>query len=148
MRTLTRNKQTIKYAELKETVPIYALDAQGHKIVDFVEGGVTYYVVTGDEENVYHDPKTAKVNIAFSGGELQAQEYGIDVSAYDATILYLKGEYPITDTCLVWYETAPIYKGTGEDLRVDPNSADYKVLAVKPSLNYTKVLLGKLVKNG
>lgn len=146
MRMLRRNKQTIKYAELIGTSPVYVLDENGNKVVDYVEDGVTYYKVTGTEYKVYADPSPAEVNIAFSGGEVTQVEYGINDSSYDASILYLLDEYPITETCLVWHKTEPTYIGTGAERHVDPDSADYKVVMVKPSLNQTKVLLSKLVK--
>lgn len=143
MRTLRNNKQTIKYAELIGSRPIYEVDENGNKIVDYVDSeGNVYYVMTGEEELLYTPPKTAEVNISFGGNELQAVEFGIDISAYDATILYLKNEFPISDTSIVWFESEPKYKN-GD---VDPASADYKVLSVKPSLNYTKALLGRIAK--
>lgn len=146
MRMLRRNKQTIKYAELIGTSPVYVLDENGNKVVDFVEDGVTFYKVTGDEYYVYEEPQPAEVNIAFSGGEVSQVEFGVDDSAYDASVLYLLDEYPITETCLVWYETEPTYKGEGVNRHVDPDSADYTVSKDKPSLNQTKLLLTKKVK--
>lgn len=147
MRTLKRNKQTIQYANLLGKTPVYVRDSQGNRVVDYTdEQGNVFYQTTGDYENSYTDPTKAKVNIAFSGGEVQDQEFGVDISAYDATLVYVLNEFPITETSLIWYETTPTFVGIGEGRHVDPNSADYKVVAVKPSLNITKVLLGKLVK--
>ena len=146
MRMLRRNKQTIKYAELIGTSPVYVLDENGNKVVDFVDGGVTYYKQTGEEYNLYEEPQDADVNIAFSGGEVTQVEFGVNDSAYDASILYLLDEYPITETCLVWYKSTPTYIGEGVNRHVNPDSADYKVVMVKPSLNQTKVLLSKKVK--
>lgn len=146
MRMLRRNKQTIKYAELIGTSPVYVLDANGNKVVDYVDDGVTYYKQTGEEYNLYEEPQNADVNIAFGNGEVSQTEFGVNDSDYDASILYLLNEYPITETCLVWYETEPTYKGEGANRHVDPDSADYKVVMVKPSLNQTKVLLSKKVK--
>lgn len=146
MRMLRRNKQTIKYAELIGTSPVYVLDENGNKVVDYVDDGVTYYKQTGEEYYVYETPHEADVNIAFSGGEASQVEFGVDDSAYDASVLYLLDEYPITETCLVWYETEPTYKGEGVNRHVDPDSADYTVSKDKPSLNQTKLLLTKKVK--
>lgn len=146
MRMLRRNKQTIKYAELIGTSPVYVLDENGNRVVDYVDDGVTYYKQTGEEYNAYEEPQSASVNIAFSGGEVSQVEFGVNDSAYDASILYLLDEYSITETCLVWYKTEPTYIGEGINRRVNPDSADYKVVMVKPSLNQTKVLLAKKVK--
>lgn len=147
MRTLRINKQTIKYANLIGTMPVYQLDAAGNKLVDYVgDDGTVYYKETGETINVYTDPKEAQINISFSGGEAQSQEFGVDVSAYDATLVYELDKYPICETTLIWYKTLPRYAGEGDNRHVDANTADFKVTAVKPSLNVTKILLGKLVK--
>lgn len=149
MRMLTRNKQTIKYAELTGGEPVYELDENGDKIVDYVDDeGVTHYRVTGEERYIYEEPKIAKVNIAFSGGEVSEVEFGVNDSAYDATLVYLLDEYPITETCLIWFQSEPThYTNEDSEERVNPDSADYKVVMVKPSLNQTKVLLGKRIKS-
>lgn len=146
MRVMRRNKQTIKYSNLVGDVDEYQLDENGHLIVDYVEDGVTYYVMTGRKILMYSDPAVAKVNISFSGGETLTQDFGVDMSSYDASIVYDLNEYPISETSLVWYESTPTFIGEGVARRVDPNSADYKVTKVKPSLNYTKLLLAKRVK--
>ena len=148
MRMLTRNKQKIKYAELTGSVPVYELDENGDKIIDYVdeETGTTYYRVTGEESPLYEEPKSAQVNIAFGNGEVSQTEFGVNDADYDATLVYLLNEYPITETCLVWFQTEPTYIGEDEERRVNPDSADYKVVMVKPSLNQTKILLAKLVK--
>lgn len=147
MRTLRQNKQTIKYGNLVGSVPVYRLDSSGNKIVDYIdESGTVFYQMTGENVNEYTNPQEAEVNIAFSGGEAESVEFGVDISAYDATLIYLLNEFPITETSLIWYQTTPTFINTGDTLIVDPASADYKVLAIKPSLNYTKVLLGRLTK--
>ena len=146
MRMLRRNKQTIKYAELIGNSPVYVLDENGNKVVDFVDGGVTYYKMTGEEYVNYENPHEAEINIAFGNGEVYQAEFGVNESDYDATLVFLRDEYPITETCLVWYESEPTYIGEGVNARVNPDSADYKVAMVKPSLNQTKVLLSKKVK--
>lgn len=143
MRTLRRNKQKLYYSLLTGETDEFVYDESGNKVVDFVEGGVTYYRVTGDKVLSYASPVEFEANIAFSGGEAEAVEYGVDTTAYDATLEYLRKEFPITETTLIWYETQPVVN----DGVVDANSADYKVVAIKPSLNHTRVLLGKRVKN-
>lgn len=142
MRTLRQNKQKLHYATLIGEEPEYVYDKNGNKVVDFIEGSETYYKQTGETILVYSTPVEFCANISFSGGESQAVEFGVDVSAYDATLVYLRNEFPITETTLLWYQTQPVIVNGA----VDPKSADYKVLAVKPSLNFTKVLLGKNVK--
>lgn len=145
MRTMRRNKQKLYYANLIGTRPVYVRDENGNKVVDYVDdSGTVYYQTTGENELVYSAPVKFYANISFSGGESQAVEFGVDISAYDATLVYLLNEFPITETSLIWYQTEPTLIPDSEN--ADPKTADYKVLTVKPSLNYTKNLLGKLVK--
>lgn len=143
MRISERNKQALKYSTLNGTEIVYKLDANGNKIIDYVDSdtGQAYYVELG-EQVVYNAPVDFKANIAFSGGEAQTAEFGVDITAYDATLVYLLNEFPITETSLIWYKSEPIFI----DDRVDPKSADYKVLSIKPSRRFTKVLLGRLAK--
>ena len=143
MRISERNKRTLKYALLSGSEIVYKRDSDGNKIIDFVDSeGNVYYQEQG-ERLVYADPVEFKAHIAYSGGEVQQVEFGVDVTAYDATLVYLLKEFPITETTLIWCDSEPIIDDDGN---VDPNSADYKVLSVKPSRRFTKVLLGKLAK--
>ena len=80
-----------------------------------------------------------------SGGEASTQEYGIDVSNYDALLVLDKDEIPIDETSLLWFESEPQFKDADKTI-LDPNKADYRVLAIKPSLNQLNVLLGRIVK--
>lgn len=147
MRLGRRNKQKIKYALLYGEEPVYERDENGNLIVDYIEsGGRIFYKITGEKQLVYSDPIEIEVNIAFNSSEIETVEYGVDISNYDATLIYLLKEFPITETSLVWFESEPTYRGAGHYRTVDPASADYKVLYVKNSLNFTKVLLGRLVK--
>jgi len=148
MRTLRKNKQPLYYANLIEEVDEYEVDEEGHLVVDYVdtETGVTHYVTTGRSILLYADPIEFDANISFSGGEIVTQEYGVDKSNYDASVVYDLNKYPITETSLIWFQHQPTFIGEGVMRRVDPDSADYKVVKVKPSLNYTKVLLTERVK--
>lgn len=143
MRTARRNKQRMMYALLDGTYPEYALDANGDKIIDYTdEQGNVHYLETGNEIITYFAPVEFYANISLNAGETQQTEYGIDISSYDASVTYLRKEFPITETTLIWFETEPVFK----DGHVDPKTADFKVVSVKPSLNYEKILLSKLVK--
>lgn len=146
MRVMTRNKQKIKYAELLGVEPVYELDENGNRKVDFVDDqGVTHYVTTGEDVYFYENPHEEDINIALSGGEVSFDEFGVNPTDYDATLVYELNKFPITETCLVWYQTEPRYIGENLERRVDPDSADYRVVKVIPSLNQTKVLLSKLI---
>lgn len=151
MRVMKRNKQRLWYANLIGLTDVYVLDENGQRVVDYVdeETHEIHYQVTGEKRPAYTDPVQFKANISFSGGETIAQDFGVDNSSYDASLVYLLDEFPITETSLIWFETTPTFIGGGQDIVpriVNPDSADYKVVKVKPSLNYTKTLISKRVK--
>lgn len=138
MRTLNKNTQKMYYANQDRVVPIYEYyeDEDGNMIP----------LDTGETKLVYGEPIEFKGNISLSnGGEVEVQEFGLDVSAYDAILIVQKDYVPISETTLIWFENPIIYD---DEIQKVPNefSADYRVLAVKPSLNSTKYVLGRLVK--
>lgn len=145
MRTLAKNKQKMYYALLDREMPVYERDADGNIIYYTDADGNKIPLETGETELGYSKPIEFFANIALSGGESEVVEYGIDVSAYDATLIVDKNAIPLTETSLIWFESEVSYKDTDKTI-VDPNSADYKVLEVKPSLNVSKYILGKIVK--
>lgn len=146
MRTLVKNKQKMYYALLKGEEPEYVLDADGNKIVSFVdEDGIIYYKETGNWVLTYYKPVPFSGNISMSGGEINTKEYGIDISEYDALLVLDKDEIPIDEASLLWFESEPQFKDADKTI-LDPNKADYRVLAIKPSLNQLNVLLGRIVK--
>lgn len=157
MRTLRKNQQSMKYALQIGEAPIYNHDENGEIIYEHYEdsdGNIIYYEdengnkipsETGEYEVGYSEPHEFFGNIAMSGGEAEAVEYGIDVSAYDATLVMEKGVLPIDETSLIWFESEVGYTDTSMT-HADGHTADYKVLAVKPSLNFVKYILGRIVK--
>lgn len=138
-------------------VPIYNRDENGDIIYESYEdsdGNIIYILddngnkipqETGEHEVGYSEAVEFFGNIAMSGGEAEEVEYGIDVSAYDATLIVEKGSLPIDETSLIWFESEAGYTDTSMT-HADGHTADYKVLAVKPSLNFTKYILGRIVK--
>jgi hypothetical protein len=148
MRCLLKNKQTIYYALLLDTVPIYKLDSEGNKIVDYVdeETGTTYYVETGVKMPLYSPAVKFKGNIAFAGADLLRQEFGISDERYEAVLVLNKDQIPITETSLIWYETEPTTKTYDEKEYADESTADYRVLRSVPSINNDRYILAKVVK--
>lgn len=137
MRTSNKNKQTLYYAlQSDEKLPIY----DGF-YTD--EDGNQYPLDTGEKEYVYFEPVAFKGNIAMSGGESEAAEFGLNLSDYNAVLVMNKSEIPITETSLIWFENKPVYNDDG---RVDEHSADYTVVKISPSLNVDKFVLKKVVK--
>lgn len=143
--TLNANKQKLQYALLGDTIPVYQKDEYGNVIYYEDTEGNKIPLETGEYETGYTKPVIFYANIAMSSGEAQSQEYGIDTSDYDAVLVLNKGEIPITETSLIWYTSEVGYKDSAETI-VDGNTADFKVLAIKPSLNQVKVLLGSITK--
>lgn len=137
MMMLNKNKQKMYYALYGKEVPIYDYytDSEGNKIP----------LETGETKIVYENPVEFLGNISLSGGESEAQEFGIDVSGYDAILITSKNLIPIDETSLIWFESEVVYENEEEKIP-DEFSADYKVLAVKPSLNVSKYILGRRVK--
>ena len=146
MMTLNSNKQKLYYALLIGEQPKYELDEFGNKIIEYItEDGEIIYRETGETELVYSEPVSFFANISFSSGESQSQEYGVDVSGYDAIIVTNKNELPIAETTLIWFENEIGYK---DNLKTQPdeNTADYRIVSIKPSLNVVKYVLEKKTK--
>lgn len=135
MRTLRKNKQTIYYALKSDRTAISSTDT-------ITVDGETVYVDEGDYEISYESPIEFLGNISFSGGDSNDVEFGLDLSTYDAIIVTNVKAIPITETSLIWFETEPP-SGTN-----DGSTADYSVVAVRNSLNQTKAILKRRVKNG
>lgn len=146
MRTLLKNKQKLKYSLDLGEQPEYVYDDEGNKVVEFIDSeGNIYYKQTGNTIKMYSEPIEFLGNISLSGGESQAVEFGVDLSAYDAILVMNKGELPISETSLIWHESKVVYKDIS-NTQIDPKSADYRVARVSPSLNQSKYLLKKVVK--
>lgn len=146
MRCLKKNKQKLYYALLVGSVPEYQLDENGNKIVDYESGGVTYYMETGVDDPLYSVAVAFEGNISLGGSDVTRQEYGISEDKYEAVLVTNKGQLPITETSLLWYQTTPTTKTVDQKTYADDSTADYKVLKVIPSLNNDRYILAKVVK--
>ena len=135
MRTLNKNKQTLYYANQDRIVPIY------ETYID--DDGNEYQLDTGETKLVYGEPKEFQGNIAMSGGESEAVEFGLDLSQYEAILVVSKNTLPLTETSLIWHTTKPTKDS--ED-NTDEYSADYRIVKISPSLNFDKYVLKKVVK--
>lgn len=140
MRLLRRNMRELKYSLQGEKIPVYRRDSGGN-IVYLERGGKKIPQRVGTKVG-YGEPVPFKANISFSGGEAEAQEFGLSVSEYQATLVCEKGAYPLTEKTLIWF-SSPVERDS--DGNVDPKSADYEVLKVSPSLNYDRFVLKAVV---
>lgn len=144
MRMLRKNMQPMKYSLQDGRVPIYERDENGD-IVYIEVDGQKIPVETGEYETGYSAPVDFMGNISMSGGEAEAKEFGMDIGDFDAVIVLEKDAIPITETSIIWHTSPAKYKDEQRTI-VDSNSADYAVKRVSPSLNFTKVLLQRIVK--
>ena len=125
-------------------MPIYERDENGD-IVYIEVDGQKIPVETGEYETGYSAPVDFMGNISMSGGEAEAKEFGMDIGDFDAVIVLEKDAIPITETSIIWH-TSPVKYKDEQNTILDSKSADYAVKRVSPSLNFTKVLLQRIVK--
>lgn len=136
MMTLQQNKQKMYYAlRSEEKVPIY----------DYYEdeNGNKYPIDTGESDYVYGDVTKFFGNIAYGSGEVQIQEYGLDLSSYEAVLITVRGELPLTETSRLWVDNEPVVDADGT---VDEKTADYRIIKIGSSLNFTKYVLSRVTK--
>jgi hypothetical protein len=131
MMMLNQNKQKMYYANLLDVIQEEYIDEDGNRYP------------TGEPKNIYSDPIEFDGNIAMSGGEAEAQEFGLNLADYEAVLVVGKNTLPITETSLIWHVTAPT---KGIDGNTDEYSADYRIVKISPSLNFDKYVLRKVVK--
>lgn len=135
----------MKYALQNAEIPIYQTDEDGNILYYEDSEGNKIPLETGETEIGFSEPVPFLSSLAMSGGEAEAQEFGLDISSYDAIMIMQKNAVPITEGSLIWFESEVGYKDS-ESTVVDGNTADFTVVAVKPSLNFTKYVLKKTVK--
>lgn len=146
MRTLTRNNEIgMKYSLNLGTEDVYEVDEETGEIKYIEIDGELKPVLTGEKETRYSDVVDFDAPFSMSGGEAEATEFGVSLSDYTATITYIKGTLPLTETSLVWRESKVGYFDA-EKTKVNPKTADYSVVKISDSLNFTKALLRRMVK--
>lgn len=139
MRQLDQNKQTLYYSNYESDIPVYEYDEEGNILKTDVDGEEVE-VFTYREG--YTVPKRFKANISFNSGNTNLAEYGLNTSDYNAIISADKGKLPFDERTLIWHTSEPQYDN---DNNVLPDSADYRVAAIKTSLNEERFILKKRV---
>jgi len=142
MRTLKQNEQTLYYANYKGEIPIYATDDDGNILTTNVDGKEEY--VVDSYVQGYENPIEFKANISFNSGETIMAEYGLNESQYNAIINATKGKLPFNEQTLIWHTSEPKY----DSGVIIPESADYRVIAIKTSLNEERFILKKRTEGG
>lgn len=160
MRQLRKNRQVLYYALYVDEYPIYSytekelmtesdealLTQDGQNIIGDSPlttdvGGEPVYVVDSYKER-YTAPVKFKANISFDSGETKLAEYGLNPSDYNAIISADKGKLPFDERTLIWFESELEFDKEGN---IKPESADYRVIAIKTSLNEQRFILKKRV---
>lgn len=140
MRTLAKNKQKMWYSNLSSAGDGYEHDSDGNIVYDLIDGEKVPR--ESSQRGVgYESPVEFVGNIHSSGGEAQSTFYGVSTDGYDAVLYDVKGQLPITETTLIWYQHTP---EVSDDGTFDPQSADYVVKRVPPALNEVVYLLQKI----
>lgn len=140
MRSLKKNRQLLWYSTYADQITIYERDENG-KIVYVDEEKTIPKIIS--ERAGYNKPVSFYANISMSGGEANQAEYGFDTGSYEAVLVTTDKSLPIDELSLIWHTTEPVVSADGV---VDESTADYSIIAVKPSINSVKYLLKKRAK--
>lgn len=142
MRTLSKNKQNLKYALYDKVIEEYETDSYDNIVYVEVDG--EQIPVTKNKKTVYNDVTDFKANISTSGsGDVNVTEFGLDKGDYNAVILANKDEFPFDEQTLIFHKSEPLYDDNGYLM---PESADYNIIAIKNSLNQVKYILKEVIK--
>lgn len=90
--------------------------------------------LTGTNTVKYTPPKLARANISASRGSSAEAAFGVDMN-YDRVMSFTTGAFPITETTVIWIDSAP------------PAAYNFRVARVAKGLNETLVALRR-VDNG
>jgi hypothetical protein len=130
MRTLNKNKQQMYYSLPLGEQPIYELDKNGKKKIDYVdEEGNIYYRETGESEMVYSTPVPFQNGISGKLSEILVKEFGIDDTSMYAEMDMEANKFPIVPESLIWLKSEPKYKDADRTIP-DKKSCDYVVVGV------------------
>lgn len=159
MRTLNKNKQKMFFAQFLATGMRYDTDDEWNPMYYETDEGERIYTETSESMAYYSEPQEMKANIAESGGEAEAKEFGLSVGDYEAVLVYSRGEYPLKEGSYIWLDDTEVgYEYNGKEVPVevdreivmmktpDVSTADYIVLKTPKSLNFQKAILKAVVK--
>ena len=127
MRTLTRNKIRIYYANYLGKTPLN--DEYGN--------------LTGEYEITYGNPVAVMANVSAARGESTTRQFGENVN-YDRIIVLDNPRFPIAETSILWIDTLPEIADDGKT----NTPHDYVVKQVAPSLNSVSIAVSKVNVRG
>lgn len=130
MRTLKRNTQKMYYALFKGSEPVYELDNNGNRIVDYIdEDGNEYYRETGTEHSVYYEPVEFHSSISSHLNEMHAREYGVDQSSIYSELTCPKDLLPLDYGAKIWKKSEVKWLDEANGIP-DDSSSDYTVMGI------------------
>jgi hypothetical protein len=127
MRTLSRNKIRIYYANYRDKKPL--MDEYGN--------------LSGEYKVTYENPVAVMANVSAARGESTTRQFGEDVS-YDRIIVLDNPAFPIAETSILWIDTLPEIAEDG----TTKTPHDYIVKQVAPSLNSVSIAVSKVNVRG
>ena len=155
MRTSRKNKVDLLYSLQGDTVPIYEVDNEGNVVYEEIDG-VQVPLETGESFTGYEEPVGFKGNLQFYTGWNYPGVWGITLGNADAILLMDKNELPINETSMIWYKSIPetkevqVYDAEQQAMVtkvvVDPESADFSISRIIPSLNQIRYILKGIEK--
>ena len=144
LRTAKKNKVKLLYSLQGENIPIYETDDEGNIVYEEIDGE-QIPVETGDSFTGYQTPVIFYGNLSFYTGWNYPGVWGVTLNNADAILLMDKNELPIDETSRIWFQSEPVYKDE-EHTIVDPDSADFSVSRIIPSLNCVRYVLKGIEK--
>lgn len=129
MRTLRRNKQSMKYAIQNAEIPIYQTDEDGNILYYEDSEGNKIPLETGETEIGFGEPVSFLANINNKLDEVAWREYGIDNSTNYAQIVASKNVLPLKAGSIIWKKSEVGYKDEAQTI-IDDTTADYVVKGV------------------
>ena len=143
MRTLSKNKQKMKYALYQEEIIIYETDENGNIVYIEVDG--EQVPVEASRKSGYGEPIEFKANIySIGSGNVTIEGFGTDEHNYKTAIVCAKNEFPFDNQTIFFYKSEPEYNDLGE---LKPESADYRIDYINDTdLNQDEYVLKKNVK--
>lgn len=142
--TSRKNKQKLLYSLQGEDIPIYETDDEGNIVYTEIDGEQVP-VETGETKTGYQAPVIFYGNLSFYTGWNYPGVWGVTLNNADAILLMDKNELPIDETSRIWFKSEPVYLDD-EQTVVDPDSADFSVSRIIPSLNQTRYVLKGIEK--
>lgn len=129
MRTLRKNKQSMKYALQNAEIPIYQTDEDGNILYYEDSEGNKIPLETGETEIGFGEPIPFLANINNKLDEVAWREYGIDNSTNYAQIVASKNVLPLKAGSIIWKKSEVGYKDEAHTI-IDDTTADYVVKGV------------------